>query len=509
MEHRIVTLAARGGEPRRSDRGGADSPGASRGLSVGRWLPGGVGDMACRTIEAAPRLLIVAVAALGQAAAATAQAPAPDCDSAPAPAGGTARHPVGLWPPQHSVALASQGARSEFGAAVAIGGDDGDIVWVGAPEEVVDGARRGGVHGFRRVGGSPAWHPVGRGPWTPASLSPGSRFGATLVTAGDWLLVGAPGADAAGLPRAGRVEVHRASDLLRPFLGHGATGGGLPPAPVVRLAGRDVDGGFGSSIAVRVGPTGAVLEIAVGAPTARAGGANGPVPLAGSVTVFRPAGGGVSSRGTVVAPSPALAMGFGASLAYCGDLLVVGAPGDGQVAPGAGRIFAFHSDLTPAWSVGPPGGVPQASAGARFGESLAAIGDASLAIGVRGRGAVQIMDVDAGGARYADLLRAFPGGGVRLASECGAVVVSAAGSAQGSIEVFGLGPFDRAQRVVLDVPGSSSDLGSGLAAHEAPDGTLTIVAGDPLGSDACPVRTPGCAAGAAHVWRLPPASRGD
>ncbi|MEM8711006.1 MAG: hypothetical protein AAGG01_08645 [Planctomycetota bacterium] len=308
------------------------------------------------------------------------------------------RHASRALPSATDVAGAQVGLRTEFGARVAISQPDlpspsgGPArLAVAAPSAIVDGAQRGRVDLFQlSLPDSPsgAPRPVSRTSLTARSLSEGARFGAALSWSGNWLAVGAPNANSRGGARAGLVRVFRVGS---------SPGGPIPVRLDVELEpeGGAEGGAFGSSIAWSSDGK----SLAVGAPFTR--GVDG-TPFAGAVHVFHRDGEGWTRSRVLSMSEPAVAATFGHALIWAGEVLVVGAPGEGSLAPGAGRIFGFFAEGTsgePAWSLGPAHGHGGATgaAGSRFGEALASDGSTSLVVGIPGRGAVEVLEVTGSG----------------------------------------------------------------------------------------------------------------
>lgn len=225
------------------------------------------------------------------------------------------------------------GDSDRFGSAVAI---SGDRIVVGAPQEAsasrgVGGSQgdnsafaAGAVYVFRRTGQQWAQEV-----YIKASNSgAGDCFGSAVALDGDVLVVGAPGEDSAATgvngdaaselaPSSGAAYVYRAVNGVwqaEAYLKASNTGGG---------------DAFGSSVAVRG------EFVAVGAPgeasSARGVGGDGnndQAPEAGAVYTFRYVAGAWASNAYVKASNTGARDRFGASLAYDGTVLLVGAPGE-------------------------------------------------------------------------------------------------------------------------------------------------------------------------------------
>lgn len=299
----------------------------------------------------------------------------------------TFRHASRALPTRADVANARLGLRGEFGARVAIrsGGPSAALkLAVAAPSAVVDDVHRGRVDLFHvaqpSVPPGPAGtpRPTSRTSLSARNLSEGARFGDALAWSGDCLAIGAPNANSGGGARAGLVRVFRVGTSL---------GGPIPVLLEVEFApDAGADGGaFGSSIAWSADGA----RLAVGAPFTR--GLDGTL-FAGAVHVFSRHGDDWRRDHVLAMAEPAVAAAFGHALAWVGETLVVGAPGEGSLAPGAGRVFGFV-DGDQVWSLQPEPG-PVGSAGARFGEALASDGARAFVVGMPGRGAVEVLDLD-------------------------------------------------------------------------------------------------------------------
>lgn len=219
---------------------------------------------------------------------------------------------------------ASPPAGSQFGAAVALNGDNSGIV--GAP-----GASR--IYPFSRDDQTQPWS-------GGAALSgpAGSEFGAALAVDGDRLFVGAPGENA--------VYV-----LERP------TGTWEQTLRLVPLDGV-VGDRFGAAIAARDG------KVVIGAPD-RAG--------TGTVYVYSHADGPTLTMLGEIAPAD-LAAGdaFGAAVAVASSTAVVGVPGSDAFGSDAGAVLAFDYDdlVTDPWPQVAAFGAEVPQPGQRFGSAV-------------------------------------------------------------------------------------------------------------------------------------------
>ena len=227
-----------------------------------------------------------------------------------------------------------------FGAAVAI---DGDTIAVGAPY-----ARC--VYVFREVGGN--WIQEAR--LVAPSLAD-SEFGSALDVEGNRLVVGAPGSlsGSSGQPR---VYWYRRAGTF-PFSVWSLQGSLVPPG--------SIDVAYGYSIAIEGG------SVAIGhGPAVFNGGVPSPV------HVFQLAATGATHEAALVFANAFSNEGFGASLDWVGDTLLVGAP---LAVGNAGRAYLFNK-VGGAWGASIsipnpyPGGYFRFGSSVSLANSMAAIG---------------------------------------------------------------------------------------------------------------------------------------
>jgi hypothetical protein len=194
---------------------------------------------------------------------------------------------------------------SQFGASVAV--VDGDLL-IGAPLDSLAGPDSGAVYRFDGVTGELIRTIVSPNP------ARRDRFGVSIAAVGSDILVGTPGDDARGR-NAGAA-----------YLFDGATGELLQEF-------RNPNEMTRSGFAVSVSAIGE--DILVGAPGDDSAGTD-----TGAVYRFDAGTGGHLQ--TYRAPNPAGNEKFGLSFAAVGDKVVIGAPGNGEQAPGGGAFYRFE-----------------------------------------------------------------------------------------------------------------------------------------------------------------------
>lgn len=207
-----------------------------------------------------------------------------------------------------------------FGSAVAL---DEDTAVVGVGSGIGDFVV-GAAYVFTR--GSGSWPQQAR--LTGDIADQAVTFGTAVAVRGDLLAVGEPGSTQAHIQ--GRVHL---------FTRSGTT---WSPLVVLEAADGAVDDGFGSALALSGN------ALVVGAPNADVGIETG----GGAVYVFDDGGGSWAQQAKITAPIPAKLAGFGHSVAFEGDAIVVGAVGANR---GAAYVYSwlggaatFGSSLIPA-----------------------------------------------------------------------------------------------------------------------------------------------------------------
>ena len=271
--------------------------------------------------------------------------------------------------PSAAAAEAAVLPASGFAASITLVGEDVLVSRTGAELRLATYPQAGAVYVYRRAGGA-SWNVTGV--LTATTGEVGDQFGAGVASAGDRLVIGAPGtADMRGaahiFERSGEGWIER---------------GTLDPEAEPRA-------GVGTAVAtvadaVFLGAPGGLGELPrFGQPAA---------PQPGVVYVYAVGpDGAAATAARLTSPSAEGADRFGAALVAAGDLLVVGAPGS---AGGRGAVYRFERDGD-AWR--PAGAfVPEGlTAGARFGASLALSGNTLFAgaPGQAGGGVVAAFDV--------------------------------------------------------------------------------------------------------------------
>ena len=237
-----------------------------------------------------------------------------------------------------------------FGWSVAT---DGDVMVVGAPQKMVaaqPGA--GAAYVFVRAGATWIQQRILSAP------DPGvdDGFGTAVSIAGNTIIVGAPGADRPGTPDAGAAYV---------FVRSGTSW--LHQQKLYAPDGAPLDV-FGTSVSVS-GDT-----AVAGAPAAETSGGTD----AGAAYVFARSGTTWSSPLKLTAADGAAADSFGVSVSIAADTLIAGAAGDDTAAgPNTGSAYVFVR-AGPSWS--PQGKLvaSDAAPGDSFGIAVAASGDTAV-----------------------------------------------------------------------------------------------------------------------------------
>lgn len=403
-----------------------------------------------------------------------------------------------LWPTGAMIEAAKAGRRPGFGVAVAV---SGGTAFIGAPGATSDGVKRGAVKAFGR-----SVRPFGL---AAPGLSDGARFGAALAAGGGWLAVGAPRATGEAGELAGAVLLYDAQEVL-----------------VARLEpDRGQDGAsFGAALAIQKGAgSSRPVRLAVGAPQATVSRGVGPVAageqveFAGEVHVFEACAGGWRRVHVLQSPRPAIAATFGAAVAFVGETLVVGAPGDPTSGPGSGRAFGFGSAGDLVFEVGPAGGAAGSAHGARYGAVVSTLaggpGKKRFAVSAPGRAVVETFSVHLGAARFEARAQGsvVHGFGSALADARGQLLVGAPWTPSGSggvVIVFARDgqAWRRSQTlrppVLSPVGQAAGEFGLSIAWDAAPElGDLdTVVVGAPWSSAPCGGGE--CGAGSAFAYSV-------
>ena len=241
---------------------------------------------------------------------------------------------------------------------------NGDVLAVGAPNMLDENPGAGAAYVFERA--ASVWSAAV--PIQPADGAVGDRFGYSLKMSADTLIVGAPGADAGIESRAGAVYVYT----------HNASGWELQARLLAPVPAHDA--GFGLSVAVK-GET-ALVGAGTGVPFGDGHGA---------AYVFTRNGGTWSWQATLTPEWPnTVPSSFGQSVALSSDqsLAMVGTPYGTSGSPMPGTVYVFArtgAEWTPAsplYGSPPPEQFPVMD---QFGLSMAWSGD-ELVVGAPGDG---------------------------------------------------------------------------------------------------------------------------
>jgi hypothetical protein len=470
---------------------------------------------------AAPWLGLIASLWLGPAAASE-----PMC----APQAGTAPPSVleGLVrAPAELVRSAAGGRPPGFGESVALlPSMDGRIALLaGAPAGhsvrgggLVLGAARVGRPGSWGTGGANSWwsgpETLTGGPGVPVREGADDQHGQAVAAAPAWAALGAPSASLA-LSRVGATLHGRLTGAVT-MLHLDSDGGSGRCTQWLQGPSGEGAGGFGSALAFLV-EGGATKALAVGSPFADDP-ASG-LPMVGAVHLFEPLplGGGATrprwERVLTIRPdAPRIGMSFGASLAWIGGALAIGAPGDSTLSPGAGSVHGVSRAGQPRWTL--RSGEP----GARLGATLCSLdvawgtGEPGLAASAPGRGVVHVYDLMAGSPHGIVDLRGRPGAGFGLALAAadrhlfvGAPFAGSDGvPLAGVVYRFVAGPG----RVAVETlrapePTVGGEFGVSAAALRGGDGVLRLAVGEPGSHDGCPSSSSSCRPGRVAVFALP------
>ncbi|MEM9382333.1 MAG: hypothetical protein AAGB93_20440 [Planctomycetota bacterium] len=405
-----------------------------------------------------------------------------------------------VWPDRAGVAGAVRRMPPSFGAAVAV---EGRVALIGAPSAVRGGRRSGAVHVAVRTARGGDWLAPPGSDLDPGPVGAGARFGAALD-------LEAPPSAGEGIAAAGAPSAHgpggALSGLVRVFAVDVRTGRSRWLTDLAPPRGSE-GAAFGSSVAVGTAPGGAT-RIAVGAPRARAhaGGMR-----SGAVLVFERSAGAPPAAWchvhTLAPPSGGIADDFGASVCFAGPGVVVGAPGTGGHAPGAGTAYVFDRRGRLRWRLAAPASDPNRSAGARYGTRVCALGPSRIAVAAFGRAAVEVVDLRPGGPSHRALLRGDPigGFGLALAGDADEVWVGApfagpdgAGAVHRFVRV-GTGYSD-VGALRPEPPTADGEFGLALDLVRRPDGSVAALVGEPRSDQPCPVEAPRCASGRVVVY---------
>ncbi len=238
-----------------------------------------------------------------------------------------------------------------FGQSVSV---DGDFVVVGAPDDDDAGLSSGAAYVFQWD--SDLW--VEKAKLTASDAAAGDLFGNTVAVSGDLLVVGAPLSDAGGF-NAGAAYVFRFD--------------GASWVAEARLIASDAEAGdeFGSPVAVSGD------AILVGARFDDDAGDN-----SGAAYVYRLVNGSWVEEAKLTASDAAGGDTFGKSLSLRGDLAVIGSPNDDDGGANSGSAYVFQFNGT-GWVAADKLNAFDAAPGDRFGDAVAGDG-AALVVGSSG-----------------------------------------------------------------------------------------------------------------------------
>lgn len=256
-----------------------------------------------------------------------------------------------------------RGQHDRLGSAVAI---QGDTVFIGAPDDNLDGTASGAVYEFRATGDT--WAETAR----LSDGGQGAQFGGAMALAGETLVIGAQ-ATAVSEPNQGAVYLFSRTDDTW-----------TPSEQLIAMDGAESDL-FGASVAI-AGDT-----LVVGAPLVDSGEDSNQ----GAAYVFARTPSDWTELGSLTPADDDVGTDFGQSVAIDGNAAVVGAPSttvDGNEEQGAAHVFT-RTDGT--WSEAAMLVASDGMADDRFGGSVAIAGDtlvvgAALADPSRGVGAVYV-----------------------------------------------------------------------------------------------------------------------
>jgi len=249
--------------------------------------------------------------------------------------------------------------QDSLGESVAISGQ-----WIatGSRQDDEAGSNSGAVILFER-GEAGRWRERAK-LLVPGAIG-GERFGSAVALDQEWLIAGAPFADAPEANSGAAYAFQRQAD--------GVWDGGTQLLPADGSA-NDL---YGSSVAIDL------PYAVVGAPEDHR-----PVPEAGSVYLFELGPGGVWAEiAKLVASDADLLDHFGTSVSIAGRTVAVGAPLDDDFGPSSGSVYLFEQDDRGAWPEIAKRAASDGDTGELFGESIA-LGDSWLAVGAASDDAV-------------------------------------------------------------------------------------------------------------------------
>ncbi|MEM9300787.1 MAG: FG-GAP repeat protein [Pseudomonadota bacterium] len=332
-----------------------------------------------------------------------------------------------VFVPEQTLEIPPQFAVAEFGAAMDA---DGRQVVIGAPGDPGP-PPKGGEGGHMQAA---VWERA-TGAWnlkTPVvdQADADDSFGAAVSMEGDLFVVGAPGTDSGqgGDDNVGAVYI---------FDGGNAT--------VVNPSTPAQSGGFGSSLAIKNGVMG------VGSPFGMVLGSS-----AGSVSMFDDITNNLTPIETLTSETAADGDGFGATLAFNGTELAIGAPGtdggdDGEVGnQGAVSVFSFDPDSS-VFDATELVTADDAGINGFFGQGIALTDDGDLIVGAPGA-----LGIFGSGALYEYSM-----------DEAGLLLDEKATPDDDSVNGFGTSVAIDGEVIIIGAPQTAAEAGAALSVVDA------------------------------------------
>lgn len=226
------------------------------------------------------------------------------------------RSPAGVWGPLALLSPPANQPGLDFGSSIIAAGN---LIFVGAPGDNMNGADAGAVYVFQR-NGLASW--TGHSVIRASNGAANDRFGSEIAVGHQQIVIGAPGQSN------GAGAVYRFTNV----------GGSLTEQDIFTLSTGAPGDRFGRSLAVGPGPT-----IMAGAPfhDSTAGPSD-----CGAVAVFEEVAGAWTETGLVTPSSPAAGDRFGWDLAISDCGFIASAPWRDEVSPDAGSMHRIGHDGT-------------------------------------------------------------------------------------------------------------------------------------------------------------------